>query len=100
VRAFPDVGALVRISTNGGSHPKWSQNGSELFYRTDDRRIMVGAYSAKGDSFIADKPKLWSERQLADTGLNPPFDLVDGNRMIAFMRSRTQQIPRITSRSS
>ena len=86
VQAFPDNGAKVQISTNGGSHPKWSKNSSELFYRTDDLRIMAAAYNPKDDSFIADKPRLWSERQLANTGLNPAFDLTpDANRVLALM---------------
>ena len=30
------------------SMPVWSRNGHELFYRTEDQRIMVANYTVKG----------------------------------------------------
>ena len=42
---------------------------TELFFRTPDNRIMVAEYTVKGDSFAADKPRVWSEKKLADFGL-------------------------------
>ena len=42
VRAFPDNETRVQVSTAGGWLPIWSPNGHELFYRTEDQRIMVG----------------------------------------------------------
>lgn len=33
VRSFPDPGAPVRVSLGGGSEPRWSSNGRELFHR-------------------------------------------------------------------
>ena len=41
VRPFPDVdAALHQISTNGGTHPLWAPDGSELFY-LDVRRLLA-----------------------------------------------------------
>ncbi len=86
VRAFPDRGTKWLISTSGGNFPVWSRNGKELFYRTEDQRIMVVTYTAKGDSFVADTPRVWSERQLANTGLTLNFDLApDGKRFAVLM---------------
>ena len=45
-------------------YPMWSRNGHELFFETLDNHIMVAAYTVKGDSFVADKPRVWSEKQL------------------------------------
>jgi eukaryotic-like serine/threonine-protein kinase len=70
VRAFPDKGGKWQISNNGGLYPVFSRNGRELFFRTEDNRIMVAAYTGKGDSFVADKPRVWSEKKMGDTGLN------------------------------
>ena len=28
---------------------------------------MVAAYTVKGDSFVADKPRVWSEKQIGGT---------------------------------
>jgi hypothetical protein len=36
----------------------WSRNGHELFLETLDNHIMA-AYTVKGDSFVADKPRLY-----------------------------------------
>src|SRR6202022_4157356 len=69
VRAFPDKGGKWQISNNGGVYPVFSRNGRELFFRSEDNRIMVAAYTGKGDSFAADKPRVWSEKRIADTGL-------------------------------
>ena len=70
VRAFPDTGGKWQISNSGGTYPMWSRNGHELFFQSGDRRIMVAAYTVKGDSFGVDKPVLWSERPLAATLAN------------------------------
>jgi Tol biopolymer transport system component len=43
VRAFPDKGTRWLISNGGGTMPVWSRNGRELFYRTEDSRIMVAS---------------------------------------------------------
>jgi hypothetical protein len=37
-------------------------NGHELFFETLDNHIMAAAYTVKGDSFVADKPRLWSDK--------------------------------------
>ena len=68
VRPFPG-GAPSRsgkwqISTGGGAHPIWSRNGGELFYESPDEHIMSAAYTAKADSFAADKPRPWSNAQI------------------------------------
>jgi Tol biopolymer transport system component len=87
VRAFPDKGTRWLISSGGGTMPAWSTNGRELFYRNDDSRIMVATYTVDGDTFIADKPRVWSDRRLANTGLTPLFDLApDGKRFLVLMR--------------
>jgi Tol biopolymer transport system component len=86
VRAFPDKGGRWQISNSGGLMPIWSQNGHELFYETEDRQIMVVTYQVKGDSFIADKPRLWADKRLAVTGSVLNFDITpDGKRLVVLM---------------
>jgi Tol biopolymer transport system component len=51
VQPFPGPGARIQISTEGGEEPRWSRNGSELFYLSGDRMIAVeisttGAFKA------------------------------------------------------
>jgi serine/threonine-protein kinase len=86
VRAFPDNGTQVQVSNAGGVSPVWSRTGNELFYRTEDQRIMVMNYNVKGDSFVASKPHVWFTKQLANTGLGINFDLApDGKRFLVVM---------------
>ena len=87
VRAFPDKGGKWQISNSGGVYPVFSRNGRELFFRTQDNRIMVAAYTGKGDSFVADKPRVWSEKRIGNTGLAAiNYDVApDGKRIAALM---------------
>ena len=82
VRPFPDRGGKWQISNGGGSDPVWSRNGRELFFRTADNRIMVATYMVKGDSFVADQPRGWSEKRLGGRD----YDVApDGKRIAALM---------------
>jgi serine/threonine-protein kinase len=86
VRAFPDKSTRWLISNGGGTMPIWARNGRELFYRNEDSQIMVATYAVRGDTFVADKPRVWSEKRLANTGLTPLFDLApDGKRFAVLM---------------
>jgi Tol biopolymer transport system component len=93
VRPFPggapSGSGQWQIST-GGLHPIWSRDGRELFYETPDNRIMVSAYTAKGDSFAADKPRPWSNTQIMDlfeTGIWNLDLSPDGKRFAVIPRS-------------
>jgi serine/threonine-protein kinase len=94
VRAFPDKGTRWLISNGGGVMPVWSKNGRELFYRTEDSRIMLTTYTVRGDTFVADKPRVWSDTRLANTGLTPNFDLApDGKRFAVLMAGEGPEPP-------
>jgi serine/threonine-protein kinase len=100
VRAFPDKGSEWQVSGSGGTYPVWAHNGRELFFRSTDNRIMVVSYAANGDSFIAEKPRVWSERQLADFGVVgiASYDVAaDGKHVAALMPVDTQEAQRTKS---
>ena len=81
VRPFPGPGGKWQVSTVGGGAPTWSRTRHELFYQTPDNRIMVAPYAVEGDSFRADKPKLWSEGRFLTRPRQRSFDLhPDGER--------------------
>ena len=93
VRAFPDSGRQWPISTDGGTLPVWSRSGNELFYRTEDNRLMVSTYTVVGDSFVAGKPRLWSDTRLFNMGLTQNFDLApDGKRFAVLMSAEGPEL--------
>ena len=76
VRPFPGPGGRWQISTGGGDFPIWSRDGRELFFESRDRSIMATAYAARGDSFTAGKPRVWSETRLTLTLTLSTYDLI------------------------
>ena len=95
VRAFPDRGGRWKISDGGGSHPVWSHNGRELFFRSGDNRIMVATYTVKGDSIVLPaQPRAWSEKRLLNIAdfATGNFDVTpDGKRVAALMPVETPE---------
>lgn len=96
VRSFPDKGRRWQISNSGGVYPVFSRDGRQLFFRTEDSRmIMVASYTANGDSFVAGRPRVWSETLLVDAGLTGSnFDVApDGMRIVAVMPEQRPEEP-------
>jgi eukaryotic-like serine/threonine-protein kinase len=85
VRPFPGPGGKWQISTSGGDEPLWSQARHEVFYQSisPDHQIMVASYTAEGESFRAEKPRVWANRPFGPRP-SPGYDLdlhPDGNRV-------------------
>jgi Tol biopolymer transport system component len=57
VQPFPATGAKHKVSTNGGAQPRWRGDGKELFYRTEDGKMMVASIKIAG-GFEAGVPKM------------------------------------------
>ena len=90
VRAFPDKGTKVQVSNAGGTMPVWSRQ--ELLYRTADQRIMAASYTVEGGVFKAQKPRVWSRKQIANLALAVNFDLAsDGKRLAVLMPTGSQE---------
>ena len=71
----------------------WSHNGHELFFEALDNHIMMAAFTVKGDSFVVDKPRVWSEKQIGGLTLTSRnVDLApDGKRIVALMPVETAE---------
>jgi serine/threonine-protein kinase len=96
VRPFPSGGGKWQISTDGGILPTWSRTKHELFYGTPDQRIMVVPYTVEGDSFRAEKPRVWSEGRFLPrqrTGPNRSFDLSPDGTRFALAPIQESQTP-------
>jgi Protein kinase domain/WD40-like Beta Propeller Repeat len=96
VRPFPGPGGKWQISTDGGYTPVWSRTRHELFYGGGGanlavRQIMMVPYVAAGDTFTADKPRLWTEPRFQARGPNTRmFDVhPDGKRVVLALSEET-----------
>jgi len=86
VQPFPGPGGKWQISTGGGRFPIWSRNGRELFFLGPDQRIRVTDYTASGNSFSPGTPRVWSDKRVADLGVNSAYDLApDGKRFAVIL---------------
>jgi serine/threonine-protein kinase len=94
VRPFPGPGGKWQISTGSGDDPTWSRVRPELFFASADTlRLMVSPYTVAGDSFRADKPRLWSETNFTGRPRAPSRDLdlhPDGLRFAIAAGSRPE----------
>ena len=69
-------------------------HGRELLFETLDYRVMAVSYTAKGDSFTAGKPRLWTETRLRNIGAWSNYDLApDGKRLAAILADSNKDKP-------
>ena len=99
---FPPAGGKWQISNSGGIYPMWSRGtlgaGHDLFFETLDNHIMAAAYTVKGDSFVTDKPRVWSEKKLGGIGGQRNVSIApDGKRIAALLPIKAQEAQRSQS---
>ena len=59
VRSYPEPGARVSVSLQGGREPVWAHNGRELFYRSGDS-LMVASVTVSPAFAVAGRRRLFS----------------------------------------
>ena len=79
---FPasDTGEKRQVSNNGGTWPIWSAKGREILYRSGDQ-VMAVAYTAAGDSFSPEKPRV----VMTTPGTSPGFDVAPDGRVLVMI---------------
>jgi serine/threonine-protein kinase len=89
VRPYPARDPKVPISSDGGSEPRWSRDGRELFYRNGDRMMAVAISTESG--FTASKPVMLFEvpYELTAPGY-PNYDVADDGRFLMIKRSEQE----------
>jgi len=82
VQPFPGPGGKWQISTDGGTHPVWSRNGREIFYRNGAKVYAVAVQPASGFSF--GKPTLLFEAPYTyASSPSPNYDVtLDGQHFV------------------
>ncbi len=77
VRTYPGLEGKRRLSTDGGFHPEWNGDGSELFYMTSDKAIVAVTMSAGAETAV----ELFRDDALLD------YDVTaDGQRFLVNVR--------------
>ena len=87
-------------AANGKSQPPgggnggivWAPNGRELYFRALDNRITVAGYTVNGDSFLAGKPRVWSNAPIGSTGFGREFSLSPDGKRFAVLPRRDAQV--------
>ena len=79
VERFPDLGDRVQVSSDGGTAPLWSHDGTELYYRAG--RAMMAVAVEPGASFSAGRPELLFEGPYLDD-LARNYDLAPDGRFL------------------
>jgi Tol biopolymer transport system component len=83
-------GAPIQISTNGGAHPVWSRDGSEIFYAARDRQVIAVPF--RNGEAGAPQPLFRLPRTTSDH----PFSLTpEGNFLIAVYDLEQTTVDRI-----
>jgi Tol biopolymer transport system component len=87
VRSFPESGFRRQVSTGGGSQPRWRADGRELFYVSEDRKIM-GVDVRSGAELQTGAPRaLFQTRILPVVEARNHYDVTaDGQRFLVNSR--------------
>ena len=82
---YPGPGGEEQVSTEGGRHPAWSSDGRELFFRTEEGRVM-SVSNPNGPSAAWGVPQTLFEISNMPQGIT--FDVhPDGERFVVVRRS-------------
>jgi Tol biopolymer transport system component len=94
VQSFPDRRARMQVSVNGGSMPRWSRDGKELFYVAPDGTLTAVSVTRVGANLIVGSPKsLFSSRALQG---NREYEVADDGRFLLNVPVSDQSDPPVT----
>jgi eukaryotic-like serine/threonine-protein kinase len=87
--SFPIGGPRWRVSSGGGSFPRWSRDGKELFYRALDGNLMVAAVRRVSNALEFGTPVALFRVSEPQGMFAYPYDVAsDGQRILALMPSK------------
>ena len=84
VRPFPEGGGRTAVSTNGGTQPRWSRDGKEIFY-VEGTTLVAVEVSTSPDFSVGSVTRLFEHRVLARQSGWPvaQYDVsADGRRFV------------------
>ncbi len=88
VQPFPGPGGKRQVSALGGSEPRWARNGGELFYRDDNKMMVVGVTTTP--TFTASNPRLLFEGRFIEGAKT--YDVAPDGQRFLVVRPSEQEI--------
>ncbi len=96
VRSFPGPGGRWQVSTDGGTDPRWSHDGREIFYLDADERL-TSVVVQTTPRFQADLPETLFDAQVFPGTFRSRYAVAaDGERFLLLSRTDTQTVPPLT----
>jgi eukaryotic-like serine/threonine-protein kinase len=84
VQPFPTTGGKWLVSNGGASNPVWSRHSSELFFLSEEGRLMAAPYRVEGGSFVLGSPRAWSQAAVPVSG--GWYDMMPDAKRAIFIR--------------
>jgi dipeptidyl aminopeptidase/acylaminoacyl peptidase len=97
VAPFPGrAGKIYPVSVNGGRLARWRRDGKELFFLSNDRKLMSAEVHAVGEELQFDAPRALLPVQTKTAAFGWPYDVSpDGDRFLMIVATTTTE-PSIT----
>jgi len=89
VRPFPaTTGGRWQVSNGGGSQPRWSPNGRELFYLDGALRVVAAQIRAAPAFEVTELRPLFDASGFATDPFHQSYEVLPGGRGFVFLRQR------------
>ena len=95
ITSFPVSGGKWQVSQGGGTNPRWKPDGSGLYFRTPDGKLMAVSVVSKGPAVEVGTPQQEAKIQLGEQASNLwVYDaLPKGGGFIVLRPERTESVP-------
>ena len=75
----------------GGNWPRWSSDGKEIYFRSEDDKMVTVAVTAAGDGFTAGNPETLLDVSDYLTEFFGSYDVAPGSRRFVMLRASENQ---------
>jgi Tol biopolymer transport system component/predicted Ser/Thr protein kinase len=82
IQAFPEPRGATRISTGGGQYPQWGTGGHELFYVSQDSKLMAVSLKQGANAVEPSTPRELFPLPAVAAGFSPYDATPDGQRFL------------------
>jgi serine/threonine protein kinase/Tol biopolymer transport system component len=96
VQAFPRAGERFAVSTDGGSNPRWSADGREIYFVALDGRMMMAPVLEMGETVELGEPSVLFSTQVQTSPFKAQFTVSRDGRFLANRMVAEAQAPPIT----